>query len=130
MRADFDQRVEDVLHRIYDPCSLAARNPISLIDMGLVLGWELDERGRLNVRMCVTSACCTMAPHFTEAAKHELAKLADVTSVEVVVDGGFFWTPERMTGRGKQKLEDRRRATVAVAGLKPKHWKEPAHAED
>jgi metal-sulfur cluster biosynthetic enzyme len=120
-------RIRGVLDRVYDPCSLAQRNPMSLIDMGLVLGWDLDEEGHLEVRMCVTSACCTMAPHFTEAARRELEKLPEVHSVEVVVEAGFFWTPDRMTVRGKARLAERRRATVAVTGVKPMQWKEAAH---
>jgi metal-sulfur cluster biosynthetic enzyme len=121
-----DARVEEVLHRVYDPCSLAQRNPISLIDMGLVLGWDLSEDGELTVRMCVTSACCTMAPHFTEAARRELERLPEVRAAEVVLDAAFFWTPDRMTARGKEKLAERRRATIAE--VKPMQWKEIAHA--
>ena len=76
--------------------------------------------------MCVTSACCTMAPHFTEAARRELAKLPQVRSADVVVDASFFWTPDRMSERAKELLAERRRATVAE--LKPMQWKEAAHA--
>jgi metal-sulfur cluster biosynthetic enzyme len=125
-----DRQIEEVLHRIYDPCSLAQQNPISLIDMGLVLGWELGDEGHLEVRMCVTSACCTMAPHFTEAAREQLSKLPEVQSVDVVVDAAFFWTPDRMTARGKEKLAVRRRATIAVTGVKPMQWKELADARN
>ncbi len=124
--SEVDGRIEEVLHRVYDPCSLAQRNPISLVDMGLVLGWDLNEDGHLSVRMCVTSACCTMAPHFTEAARRELERLPEVRSVEVVVDAAFFWTPDRMTTRGKEKLAARRR--TAISQVRPMQWKEVAHA--
>lgn len=57
MSAEPVRRVEEVIDRIYDPCSVAAENPISLIDMGLVRGWSVDESRRLlEVTMCVTSA--------------------------------------------------------------------------
>jgi metal-sulfur cluster biosynthetic enzyme len=126
--SELDERIEETLHRVYDPCSLAAQNPISLVDMGLVREWTLDEAGHLDVRMCVTSACCTMSPHFVRASEAELAKLEGVTSVTVRVDAAVFWTPDLMSERGKEKLEERRRATIERTGVRPMMWKERMHA--
>lgn len=92
-----DESVRAVLSRIHDPCSVAAGRPLSLIDMGLVLGWALDAEGVLRVRFCVTFPGCTMAPHFLEAAARDLAVLPGVRRVETAVDAGLAWGPERMT---------------------------------
>jgi metal-sulfur cluster biosynthetic enzyme len=99
--ASFDDRVRAVLGCIHDPCSVAAGRPTSVLDLGLVLGWALED-GVLTVRFCVTFPGCTMAPHFTEAAARDLAALPGVERVETVVDTGWEWTPpapRAMTGK-------------------------------
>jgi metal-sulfur cluster biosynthetic enzyme len=93
-----DAAIRAVLGRIHDPCSIAAGRPVSVLDMGLVLGWALDGEGVLTVTFCVTFAGCTMAPHFAQAAAHDLAMLPGVARVETVIDTEFAWTPEMMAG--------------------------------
>jgi metal-sulfur cluster biosynthetic enzyme len=94
--SDLDARIEERLSRVHDPCSVAAGRPTSLIDMGMVLGWALRADGVLDLRLCVTFAGCTMAPHFVQAAIEQLATLPGVKRVDVRVDTDFEWTPERM----------------------------------
>ncbi|MEE4210740.1 MAG: iron-sulfur cluster assembly protein [Parvularcula sp.] len=89
--------IEEALGRVYDPCSVAAGKPKSLIDMGLVLGWHFTEPGRLQLDLCVTFTGCTMAPHFIEGARRELLKIDGVDAVSIDVDTSFFWTPDRMS---------------------------------
>ncbi|MFN3592173.1 MAG: iron-sulfur cluster assembly protein, partial [Thermaurantiacus sp.] len=90
-----DADVRAALAGIHDPCSVAAGRPTNLVDMGLMIGWQQDGE-RLALRLAVTFAGCTMAPHFAEAARAALAELPGITEVEVAVDSGFVWTPERM----------------------------------
>lgn len=71
---------------------------MSVVDMGLVLGWRL-EAGVLHLTFAVTWPGCTMAPHFVEAARDALAGLPGVERVEAAVDTGFAWTPELMRQR-------------------------------
>lgn len=89
---DLGGAISAALAGVYDPCSIAAGRPSSLIEMGLVTGWSL-ENGVLTVTFCVTFAGCTMAPHFTEAARVELAKLPGVREVVTVVDTAYVWEP-------------------------------------
>jgi metal-sulfur cluster biosynthetic enzyme len=89
--------IEEALGRVYDPCSVAAGKPRSLIDMGLVLGWHVTGPGRLHLDLCVTFTGCTMAPHFIEAARRELLQLEGIEAVDIEVDTSFFWTPDRMS---------------------------------
>lgn len=86
---------------IHDPCSIAAGRPISIADMGLVRAAELRD-GVLTITFGVTWAGCTMAPHFTQAARAACAKLPGVRRVEAVVDTVADWAPpplSAMTGR-------------------------------
>ncbi len=84
--------VRVALADVYDPCSVAAGRPLSLVDMGLFLDARLDA-GTLHVRFAVTFAGCTMAPHFLRAAETELARLPGVERVAAVVDTTHVWSP-------------------------------------
>jgi metal-sulfur cluster biosynthetic enzyme len=86
------ERIAAALAGVYDPCSVAAGRPISVVDMGLVTGWSLDA-GVLSVVFCVTFAGCTMAPHFVAAARAELAQIPGVTAVHTRVDTAHIWHP-------------------------------------
>jgi metal-sulfur cluster biosynthetic enzyme len=90
-----DARIEAVLDAIHDPCSVAAGRPLSVRAMGLVRGWTLTD-GELTVTFAVTFPGCTMAPHFTEAARTALAALPGVERVVTRVDTEFVWTPAEM----------------------------------
>lgn len=90
-----DAAIAAALAPIHDPCSVAAGRPTSIADMGLVRGWTLD-RGTLTVTFVVTFAGCTMAPHFTQAARKALLALPGVDEVVTIVDTGFAWTPDLM----------------------------------
>ncbi|MBL0923793.1 MAG: DUF59 domain-containing protein [Sphingomonadaceae bacterium] len=91
-----DEQIRDILACIYDPCSIAAGRPVSVLDMGLVRRWELHHR-TLSITFCVTFAGCTMAPHFTEAAARDLTQIDGIDRVETHIDTDFAWTPELMT---------------------------------
>jgi metal-sulfur cluster biosynthetic enzyme len=106
-----DDEIRAVLGRIHDPCSVAAGRPVSVLDMGLVCGWTLEE-GVLTVTFCVTFAGCTMAPHFAQAAAHDLAMLPGVERIQTVIDTTFVWTPEMMQA-----------APMTMRG-KPQAWRE------
>ena len=90
--ADLAEKVRTALANIYDPCSIAAGRPTSLVDMGLVLDARMDG-ATLHITFCVTFAGCTMAPHFVEAARVELLKIDGVERVETRVDTAHIWEP-------------------------------------
>ena len=68
MTGALDDAVRAALHQVCDPCSIAAQAPVSIIDMGLVRDWKVDN-GELVVRMALTSPSCTMGPHMMRAAE-------------------------------------------------------------
>jgi metal-sulfur cluster biosynthetic enzyme len=104
-----ESAIAAALAGIHDPCSIAAGRPTSLADMGLVRGWEL-EAGTLTITFAVTFAGCTMAPHFTEAARTALLALPGIIDVVTIVDTEFVWTPDLMA------------APPALAG-EPQAWR-------
>jgi metal-sulfur cluster biosynthetic enzyme len=93
IRSHLDASIRAALSTVFDPCSVAAGRPLSILDMGLVPGWELDGT-TLRVRFAVTNGLCTMAPHFVEAARAALMALPGIDAVESSIDASFNWSPE------------------------------------
>ena len=116
---EVDERIAEALDRIHDPCSIAAGRPTGLVEMGLVLGWQAEGRA-LHVTFAVTFAGCTMAPHFTGAAREALEAFPEFDRVETVVDTSHVWTPpaslpaKRMVGRPQAWRERVSRATSSL----------------
>jgi len=124
----FDEQIRAALGRVYDPCSLAANNALSLIDMGLVREWRVDEHANVHVTMCVTAPSCLMAPKFLEAARQELRKIEGIGSVEVEVDPTIMWTPDLMTATGKRLDRMRHARARRLGGVRPQQWRETERA--
>lgn len=126
MTHSIDEAVRKALHNVCDPCSIAANAPVSILDMGLVRGWTMDEDGNLVVSMALTSPSCTMGPHMMRAAEQLLAEIPGVASARVEVDPTVFWTPEEMTEAGRAVLDGRRQSSLSAAAARPQQWRERA----
>jgi metal-sulfur cluster biosynthetic enzyme len=121
MVPSLDARIADALGTVYDPCSMAAKNPLSIVDMGLILGWNLDAEMNLTVKMCVTGPTCFMGPKMMEAARQELAKISELRAVSIELDPTVFWDETKMTAEGQRQ----RQAWVSRAKrARPQQWRE------
>jgi len=118
-----DEQIRAALEQVCDPCSIAAHAPLSIIDMGLIQGWLVDGRGNLVVRMCLTSPSCTMSPNMVKAAEELLSAIPGLTSARVEVDAKAFWTPDRMTEKGRDILDMRRQTSLTKAEVVPQQWR-------
>jgi metal-sulfur cluster biosynthetic enzyme len=109
------------LERVYDPCSVATRSPLNIVDMGLVREVELDDDGNAQVTICPTAPSCMLMGSITGAARKELGTIEGLATIEIKVDADFFWTPEAMTERGQDELsryrEERRGEAPIPLGL-------------
>ena len=123
IRPSFDNEVAEALEKVCDPCSIGSNAPISILDMGLIQGWSMGEDGHLEVKMCVTSACCTMAPNIVRGAEEVLTAIPGVRSAHVEIDPTIFWTPASMTEKGRALLAARRSASLAATSVKPQQWR-------
>lgn len=122
--ASLDAAIRAALHQVCDPCSIAAQAPVSILDMGLVRDWNVDDEGNLVVRMALTSPSCTMGPHMVRGAEELLSAIPGLKSARVDVDPTFFWTPDQLTANGRSVLDGRRAASLARAELRPQQWRE------
>lgn len=118
-----DDRIRETLNAIHDPCSLAANAPIGLVDMGLVIGWEVDDARKLRVALTVTAPGCMLAPKFALDAELRLRALDLFSDVEISFERGGFWTEDRIAPAARARLAERRTNANRQLGVTPQAWK-------
>lgn len=95
------------IHTVPDPCSYSAGVPLSIGEMGLLLGLT-NEAGRVTVRMRITSPMCMMVAFFMREIEERLLAEEGVESVHVEFDRAFDWQPGDIQEDARQRLLDRR----------------------
>lgn len=108
--ADLEERVWRALYEVPDP-----EFPISLVDLGLVYGVEVDEpepgRARVKVTITLTATACPCVEFIKWDIRERLLAEPGLDRVDVHITWDPPWTTDRITDRGRQAL---RRAGVSI----------------
>jgi metal-sulfur cluster biosynthetic enzyme len=119
-----DAAIRAALHRVYDPCSVAAASPLSLIDMGLIRGWSYDPRARhVAVTMIVTSPACFLSENMADGMRQQLLEIDAVDSVDVRIDGDVLWSPTLLSAGAQASLDERRARIRRLLQVTPQQWR-------
>ena len=100
--------VEAALHRVFDPCSITAHSPVSVLDMGMVTGLDI-EGGAVRIRLRPTNLGCTLIPTIMIDIEKKLADVPGIGPVSISIDTETTWAPEGMSARGREMLARGRR---------------------
>ena len=94
------KNIEAVLKSIPDP-----EIGVSLCDLGLIYEIEIDaKKGRVEIKMTLTSIGCPLFSLIAEPIKKEVGKLPGVKEVEVELTFDPPWTVEKMSKKAKEQL--------------------------
>lgn len=109
--ADLEERVWRALYEVPDP-----EFPISLVDLGLVYGVEVDESdptggARVTVAITLTATACPCVEFIKWDVRDRLLQEPGVAEVDVRITWDPPWTTDRITDRGREAL---RRAGVSI----------------
>lgn len=91
--------VENVLKQIPDP-----EIGVSLWDLGLIYGVEIDSKGKVKIKMTLTTIGCPLFHLIADPIKTEVGKLKGVTQVEVELTFDPPWTIDRMNPEAKAQM--------------------------
>ena len=69
---------------------------LSIVDLGLVYGVEMDDEGVVNVTMTLTSPGCPLGPVIRGEAYAKLKELPGVKDVDVQIVWSPPWDPRTM----------------------------------
>ena len=117
-----EEGVRAALGRVYDPCSVVAQAPLSVIDMGLLVDLQVTAPGDVAVVLRPTSAMCTLIASIVQAVEEQVGAVAGVAGVTVRIDNASRWTEEVMTEAGRAALAERRERSRREVPVKFREW--------
>lgn len=115
--------IREQLDQVIDPCSVSAGTPLSIVEMGMVTGCEIDAGGHVDIRLRLSSPGCLMGGlMFAPDIEHRLGQLDGVTGVSIGLDDPHTWSEDEITPEGRARLaaaraDGRTRLRLAMAGI-------------
>ena len=92
-------RVMEALRECYDP-----EIPVNVVDLGLIYNVSID-KGTVHVKYTLTAKGCPAHELLSQQMKAAVQGVPGVTSAEVEVVWDPPWTPDKMSGEGKRRLQ-------------------------
>jgi len=92
-------RLIEALRTVYDP-----EIPVNIYELGLVYELNVDDAGRVGVKMTLTSPACPVAGSLPGQIEAKLKGIEGVTDAKVELVWDPPWTPERMSEAAKLQL--------------------------
>jgi FeS assembly SUF system protein len=87
------------LRTIFDP-----EIPVNIYDLGLIYDLDIDEEGKVFVRMTLTAPACPVAETFPGTVESRLREVPGVSDVRVELVWDPPWTRERLPEEVKLRL--------------------------
>ena len=92
-------RVMEALRECYDP-----EIPVNIVDLGLIYNVSVD-KGTVHVKYTLTAKGCPAHELLSQQMKAAVQGVPGVSSAEVEVVWDPPWTPDKMSGEGKRRLQ-------------------------
>ncbi|MEM2923772.1 MAG: PqqD family peptide modification chaperone [Candidatus Nitrosocaldus sp.] len=105
-----EQQVLDALKQCMDP-----EIPLSVVDLGLIYGIDIDEENNIKIRMTMTTPGCPLHNTLVRDVKRALNKVEGIKDVSVEIVWDPPWTPERMSPEAREKVFGARSAHMQTA---------------
>lgn len=118
--SNVEARVRDALSTLYDPCSLATKRPVTIVELGLLRHVQVSENCSVVITLVTTSPGCLYYAQLGQAVTNVVMALPGIESVEVRLDATVPWTPADMA---PELQAARRSQLVAIEGVRPQQWR-------
>ena len=102
------QQVLDSLKQCMDP-----EIPISVVDMGLIYGININSDNKVDIKMTMTTRGCPLHATLVSDVKRYVTKVSGVSGVDVEIVWEPAWTPEKMSEEGKKMINYGKQKTIA-----------------
>ncbi len=111
-----EQKVLNALKQCMDP-----EIPLSIVDLGLIYGIDIDDSNNVNIRMTMTTPGCPLHNTLVRDVKNALSKVEGIGNVNVEIVWDPPWSPERMSPEAKAMIYGSRslRFTIDLEHSKP-----------
>ncbi|MHB8545609.1 MAG: PqqD family peptide modification chaperone [Nitrosotalea sp.] len=102
------QQILESLKQCMDP-----EIPISVVDMGLIYGVNINADNKVDIKMTMTTRGCPLHDTLVTDVKRYVTKVPGVSDVNVEIVWEPAWTPEKMSEEGKKMINYGKQKTVA-----------------
>ncbi|KAA6453336.1 metal-sulfur cluster assembly factor [Bacillus swezeyi] len=93
------ENIMGALEQVVDP-----ELGVDIVNLGLVYDVDMDEDGKTDVTMTLTSMGCPLAPVIVDEVKKALADIPEVKEVDVNIVWNPPWTRDKMSRYAKIAL--------------------------
>ena len=100
MSGDLREQVWTALGGVRDPCMIAAGHDLSIMDLGLVYGVEVED-GAVEVLLTFTEPGCMFTHRVVADVYDALEALPGVDAVKVTPRWNPVWTEDRMNEKAR-----------------------------
>ena len=97
-----EESIWNRLKNCYDP-----EIPVDIVDLGLIYSLDVQDHAdgaAVSVKMTLTAPGCGMGPAIAEDAKRNILAVPGVASADVQLTWDPPWSPDRISGAGREKL--------------------------
>jgi FeS assembly SUF system protein len=93
------QNVIAAMRTIFDP-----EIPVNIYDLGLIYGLDIDQDGKVDIRMTLTAPACPVADTFPGIVESRLSDVPGVTDVRVELVWEPPWSMESLSDEVRLQL--------------------------
>ena len=97
---DYRTSMINVIKEVYDP-----EIPVDIWELGLIYDLEIDDQGKVNVTMTLTSPACPVAGSLPLEVQEKLLQLPFVHDVELKLVWDPAWNKDRMSDVARMALD-------------------------
>jgi cysteine desulfuration protein SufE len=97
---DLREQMIREIKEIYDP-----EIPVDIWELGLIYTLDIDDKGKVNLTMTLTSPACPVAGSLPLEVQERLLKLPFVTDVELTLVWDPPWNKDRMSDVARMALD-------------------------
>ncbi len=97
---ELEQRIIEALKTVYDP-----EIPVDIYELGLIYDLQVEEDGRVFIKMTLTSPMCPVAESLPLEVQQKVLEVEGVRDVDLQVVFDPPWSKERMSEEARLLLD-------------------------
>ena len=99
-KEELEQRIIEMLKTVYDP-----EIPVDIYELGLIYEIDIQEGGKVAIKMTLTSPMCTVAESLPMEVQQKVWEVDGVSEVSLNVVYDPPWSKDRMSEEARFALD-------------------------
>jgi FeS assembly SUF system protein len=99
-KAAVEEKIIEAIKTVYDP-----EIPVDIYELGLIYNIDIQDDGRVNLRMTLTTPMCPVADSLPMEVQEKIAGVEGVSDVELEVVYDPPWNKEMMSEEARFALD-------------------------